>query len=138
MKYTVFDLESNGLLDTVDKIHCLSFRVYDSMTEIASGSITDYEQIKKFISNQEVLVGHNIIRYDIPVLKKILNLDIKATLIDTLGISWYNYPVPKFKHGLGPWGERLGFGKPVVEDDEWAGLSEEELQILNYYEYICE
>ena len=116
MKYCILDIETDGLLDQVTKIHCLSFRIYDSQTVVSEGSITDYEQIKRFVASQEVLVGHNIIRYDIPVLEKILGIENKAKLIDTLGISWYQYPVPKFKHGLAYWGERLGFGKPVVED----------------------
>jgi hypothetical protein len=118
MRYTVFDLESDGLLDTITKLHCLSYKIYDDKTLVSSDTITKYEDMASFIENQAMLVGHNIIRYDIPVLEKILNIKVSATLIDTLGISYGQYPIPKFKHGLKYWGERLGYGKPVVEDWE--------------------
>lgn len=118
MRYTIFDIETNGLLDTVDKLHCLSFSIFEGKEKIASGTLTDNEEIKSFVLNQEILVGHNIIKYDIPVLEKILKIKVETKLIDTLGISYYHYPVSKFKHGLAAWGERLGFGKPVVEDWE--------------------
>ena len=117
-KYTIFDVETNGLLDKADKIHCLSFSTFEGKKKVSSGTIVDYEQIKKFMLSQEVLVGHNIVGYDIPVLEKILNIKIDTKLIDTLGISFYHYPVKGFVHGLAAWGERLGFGKPVVEDWE--------------------
>lgn len=118
MRYTIFDIETNGLQPFVDKIHCLSFAIYEGKDLVSKGSLTDYEQIKNFVLNQETLVGHNIIIYDIPVLEKILKIKIECQVIDTLGISYSQYPVKKFKHGLAYWGERLGFGKPVVEDWE--------------------
>lgn len=118
MRYTIFDIETNGLLEEVSKLHCLSFSIFEGKNKISSGTLVDYEEIKSFVLNQEILVGHNIIKYDIPVLEKLLNIKINVKLIDTLGISYYHYPVPKFKHGLAYWGERLGFGKPVVEDWE--------------------
>ena len=116
MEYAIIDFESNGLLDKVTKIHCLSYAVYEGKEKLYSGSITDYKQMAGFLLNQKIIVGHNIICYDIPLSEKILGIKITAELIDTLGISYYHYPVAKFKHGLGSWGERLGFGKPVVED----------------------
>jgi hypothetical protein len=118
MRYTIFDIETNGLMPAVNKIHCLSFAIYEGKEFIVKGSITDYDQIKSFVLAQEILVGHNIVKYDIPVLEKILDIKVKTRLIDTLGISYYHYPVPKFMHGLKHWGERLGFGKPEVEDWE--------------------
>ena len=130
MKYCLFDAESNGLLDKVTKIHCLSYRIYDGTTLISSGTITNYDQMRRFIKNQTVLVGHNIIQYDIPLFKKILNIEVDAFLIDTIGISYYHYPIKNFKHGLKYWGEKLGYGKPVVED--W------EDQPIEVYIHRCE
>lgn len=120
MKYTIFDIEADGLLETITRIHCLSYQIYDSETKKITdrGTITDYNQISYFIQNQEILVGHNIIVYDIPAIKKILRIpdeQINARLIDTLGISWYLYPV-RVKHGLEVWGDELGVSKPVIKD----------------------
>tara|TARA_R110000803_G_scaffold52425_1_gene107943 strand:+ start:2315 stop:4228 length:1914 start_codon:yes stop_codon:yes gene_type:complete len=118
MKYCIFDVESNGLLDKATKIHCLSYAIYDGTQLLAKGSHIESKDIADFILKQTVLVGHKIIEYDVPLLEKLLEIKITAKLIDTLGISFYHYPVKGFVHGLKAWGERMGFGKPVVEDWE--------------------
>lgn len=119
MQYTVFDIEGDGLYHEITKIHCFSYQKFDRKVLLDSGSITDYEEMKTFLSQAGTLVGHNIIRYDIPVLEKILQIEVKNTLIDTLGISWaMEHDIRK--HGLEAWGERLGFLKPKVED--WENL----------------
>jgi len=130
MIYDVFDLESDGLLDTVTKIHCLSYRRYDGKKLISSGTFTNYQDIKNYLKTVDIFVGHNIIKYDIPVIKKILGVIINTRVIDTIGISYYHYPIKNFKHGLGAWGERLGFGKPIVED--WKN------QPIEVYIHRCE
>ena len=122
-KYTVFDLETDGLLDDVSKIHCLSYAMYEDGKLVNKGSITDYKKISYFVLHQEVLVGHNITRYDIPVLEKLLDITVEARLVDTLGLSWYLYP-NRIRHGLEVWGEDLGVLKPTIVD--WRNLSIEE------------
>ena len=123
MRFTVFDIETNGLRKIATKIHCLSYQIFENNKFIAKGSITNPEQIKTFLINQENLVGHNIVKYDIPVLQDILGFNITTKLIDTLAISYYLY-IDRMKHGLEAWGEELGFPKPKVED--WENLSIEE------------
>ena len=86
MKYTIFDIEANGLLDTGTLIHCLSYAIYENKTLLTKGSFTNYEEMTDFILKQEIIVGHKIIEYDVPMLEKILNIKIEATLIDTLAI----------------------------------------------------
>jgi len=120
MKYTIFDIEANGLLDKGTLIHCLSYAIYENKTLLAKGSFTDYTDISNFILQQETIVGHKIIEYDVPMLEKILDIKIDATLIDTLAISFYLYPIKGFVHGLAAWGERMGFPKPVIDD--WDDL----------------
>jgi len=134
MKYTIFDIEADGLLETISKIHCLSYQIYDTEQKkvIQSGSITDYNEMSYFIQNQEVLVGHNIIMYDIPAIKKILRISdeqITSNLIDTLGLSWYLYPL-RPKHGLEVWGDEFNIPKPFIAD--WNNQS------INDYIHRCE
>lgn len=129
MRYTIFDIETDGLLETVTIIHCLSYQIYEDGVLLESGTLTDYNQIIDFITEQTVLIGHNIIRYDIPVLEKLLEISIPARLIDTLALSWYLYP-KRIKHGLELWGDDLGVPKPTIED--WTNLSIEE------YSFRCE
>ena len=124
MEYTIFDIEADGLLSKATKIHCLAYKIFNNKEVVASGSLTDYDEIRNFLLHQKILVGHNIVRYDIPVIKKLLGIEVTAKLIDTLAISWYHYPISKFRHGLEAWGERLGFPKPVIKD--WKNLKIEE------------
>lgn len=117
--YTVFDIESDGLLDSVTKIHCLSYKKFSNSIFVEEGSYTEYSDIIKFFETNEVLVGHNIIMYDIPVIEKILNIKVDCILIDTLALSWYLFPI-QIKHGLEQWGEILGVKKPEIKD--WENL----------------
>ena len=115
----VFDVEADGLLDNATKIHCLSY------TKDGKDLITlyDYGLIKDVLLKQKGLVGHNIIRYDIPLLEKILGITIKAQLFDTLPMSWVlNHNRPK--HGLESFGEDFGIPKPEIND--WHNLSKED------------
>ena len=85
--YTIFDIETDGLIDEVTKIHCLSYQKV-TKSGIISGSITKPEEMVTFLQNQKVLIGHNIICYDIPVLKKLLKISLNnINIIDTLALS---------------------------------------------------
>tara|TARA_R110001592_G_scaffold152967_1_gene380958 strand:+ start:1245 stop:3092 length:1848 start_codon:yes stop_codon:yes gene_type:complete len=121
----IIDIEADGLLDDVTKIHCLSFS--SDGTEVFT--LYKYDLIIDFLRRQKVLIGHNIIRYDIPVIEKILGLKIKAKLYDTLPMSWVmNTDRPK--HGLESFGVDFGVPKPPITD--WVNLSPEE------YKHRCE
>jgi hypothetical protein len=110
MSEYVFDIETDGIDAT--KIHCM----------VANGKEVDKDFFVN-LSEDDVLIGHNIIRYDIPVLERLLGIKIKAQLIDTLALSWYLFPDVN-RHGLAQWGERLKIEKPIITD--WENLSPEE------------
>lgn len=123
-KVIIFDIETDGLLEEVTKIHCLSYNIYYNQEHII-GSIINTSEIIDFFnhfrSKGYTLIGHNIIRYDIPVLKKLLGIKFNGyRLVDTLPLSWYLYP-NHIEHGLESWGERLGVPKPEITD--WENLS---------------
>ena len=132
MRYCIFDIETDGLVETATKIHCFSYQLFQETKLIAKGTLTDYAAMKSFIGSQLTLVGHNIVRFDIPILEKFLNMKIEATLIDTLGLSWYLFSTEnrqgkifkREKHGLESWGEELGVKKPVIEDWENQNIEE--------------
>ena len=138
MIYCIFDIETDGLIETATKIHCLSYRLCQETSLIAKDTLTDYNAMRIFISSQSNLVGHNIVRFDIPILEKFLDMKIQATLIDTLGLSWYLFSTEnrngkifrREKHGLESWGEELGVKKPFIED--WKNQSIED------YIFRCE
>ncbi len=111
----VFDIEANGL--NPDRLWCMSMTGFDTTDS--------YEQIKRQLEEADYLVGHNIIRFDIPALERILGIKIKAKLVDTLALSWYLYP-NRPRHGLEWWGEEFGIPKPIITDGEWLGPLEGE------------
>lgn len=124
----IFDIEADGFNPSV--IHCLSMSSpYKPKGKPEIKTTHDYDEMREWLLNADVLVGHNIQRYDIPVLERLLGVEIKAKLIDTLAISWYLYPKRRL-HGLEAWGEDFGVPKPVIKD--WVGLSPEE------YAHRCE
>ena len=115
----VFDVEANGLLDKATKIHCLSYTTDGKHYQ----TIFDYSDMRDLILSQHGLVGHNIIRYDVPLIEKILGIKIKSRLFDTLPMSWVlNYN--RSKHGLESFGEDFGIPKPQIDD--WYNLTNEE------------
>jgi hypothetical protein len=121
----VFDVEADGLNPT--KIYCLAAGCpLQGKVFVTS----DYDKMRKFLLSAKVLIGHNIKRWDIVHLERILEIKITAKIVDTLGVSWYLYPDPSVRHGLDPWGEVLGIHKPKIDD--WFNLSQEE------YEHRCQ
>jgi hypothetical protein len=117
----VLDLESDGLLDVVTKIHCLCY--YDIDTK-ESVSLTDYNDIASLVTNPNLtLICHNSIRFDVPVLEQILDIKITGRVIDTLPLSWYLYP-NRERHGLAFWGEEFGVPKPIIENWKTQTLAE--------------
>jgi len=113
----VFDIETDGIDAT--KIHVLAWMDDDGVVHHTN----DYVSMRRFFADAETLIGHNIIMFDIPVVERLLDIEVNATLIDTLPISWYiNHK--HVRHGLADYGERYGIPKPKVDD--WENLTYEE------------
>ena len=139
MKY-VFDLESNGLYNEVSTIHCIVLKDIDTNKIIQ----VDVNQALKLLSEAELIIGHNIIKYDIPVLKKLYGFKTKAKVFDTLvatRLIWsdltdsdmkrvhtINYPRSLVnRHSLKAWGIRLGNYKQQIDTD-WSVFTQEMLE----------
>ena len=126
MREFIFDIESDGLLDTVTKIHCLSYSQADGRF---SGTIYSENDIKGFLSQDYIYIGHHIIGYDFKALEKIYGIKRPKHFLDTLAWSWYLFP-DRAEHGLESWGEDFGVPKPKIDD--WQNLTIEE------YTHRCE
>lgn len=122
MSRLIIDIEANGLLnqatesENATKIHCMCY--YDIDTGKSESFYNESDIVDFFMNSGDnlTLVGHKIITYDIPLLEKLLGLDLsKDRKIDTLGLSWYLYP-NRIKHGLEEWGEDLDIAKPPIVD----------------------
>ncbi len=144
----LFDLESTGLLRRGSRIHCIVAR---SETD-GNTYIFDHQPDRSLdagvamLEQSDVLIGHNIIGYDIPLLKEQFpEFEPQGSLVDTLVLSRLFYPhiadrdyerrpigMPQRlygRHSLEAWGHRLkcfkgDFGK---HEGNWAEYTPEML-----------
>lgn len=66
-----FDIETDGLLETVSKVHCLVIKDIDSgeVWECFSGGPKTIEEGLKLLSGASLITGHNVIKFDLVVLQ---------------------------------------------------------------------
>lgn len=143
----VFDLETDGLLDEVSKIHCLVVKdlktgcVHTWVDKIEEG----VKHLMAWAAEGRTLSGHNVIKYDIPVIQKLypwFTVD-QSKVFDTLvatRLIWANIkdtdtallkqeklPGKLFgSHSLAAWGYRLGNYKGDYSGG-WETFSQEML-----------
>jgi len=141
----VFDIETDGLLDDVTRVHCLGIYDLDAKETYVFNDQGDQQPLTRgiqMLEDAECVIGHNIIGYDIPVLKHLYPWFTAPPAIDTLVISrvihsdilavdnkrqWKTMPVQLYgRHSLEAYGHRLGeykgcFGK----DTDWKEWSPE-------------
>lgn len=145
LKTYIFDIETNGLLDTMDRIHCI---VIEDFATGVTWSYTPDEitaGVRK-LEEADELVGHNIIGFDLQAIRKIYpKFKPKGIVKDTLCMTrviWSDIKSADFglfrkgkisaknigRHSLESWGERLGelkgdYGKTT----DWAEYTPEML-----------
>ncbi|PTU68614.1 DNA polymerase [Chromobacterium haemolyticum] len=158
--FVVFDVETNGLLVTVNKFHCGV--VYDSMADkyirFRPGEL---QSLVSYIKERQrmgfVAVAHNGIKYDVPAINKILGSEalqetFNPFFVDTLVLSrlifshlktmgaeisnWKRGKIPGKlygSHSLKAWGYRLGElkGDYGEQEEAWSFFNED---MLDYCE----
>ena len=66
MNNIILDIETDGLLDTVTKVHCLVYKLNDQITV----ATTDQEIKNSFeVLKTGQVIGHNVLGFDLEVLK---------------------------------------------------------------------
>ena len=135
----VADAETDGLYETVSKMHVFSIG-WKSDDKWNIKSTNKKEDVEKVLCNpNNVIVMHNGRRYDKPVLEKIFGFTVTATIIDSLALAWWLYPTRAKegkKFGLAHFGEDYGVPKPKVEDTAWKGIGKDKEDIIEYYERL--
>ncbi len=82
------------------------------------------ESLRKALDNDALVIGHNLFGYDIPVLKRLWDIDIDSSRVkDTLVMSRLADPQRDKGNSLRSWGERLNF--PKGDHSDWSCLSDE-------------
>tara|TARA_R100001530_G_scaffold10147_2_gene10093 strand:- start:252 stop:788 length:537 start_codon:yes stop_codon:yes gene_type:complete len=94
----VFDLETNGLLRDLTRVHCLC--IYESETD-AIETFNDERGDNKYsiteglsrLACADFIVGHNIIGFDLPAIRGIYHFfSTSAVVVDTLLLSRLFHP----------------------------------------------
>lgn len=76
-KSLVFDVEANGLLDEISEVWCMAgVCVEDGTESFLDRQDLSRESILEFFKGYSTIIGHNIIGYDIPLIKKMYNLNL--------------------------------------------------------------
>ena len=142
----VFDLESDGLYDDVTQIHCIGIYDLDTKQTLVFNDEGSEQPITKgvqLLEDADSLIGHNIIGYDLPVIRKLFPwFTSNGLVVDTLVLSriyhadilktdqkraWKHMPLQLYgRHSLEAYGHRLGeykgnFGKTT----DWKDWSQE-------------
>jgi len=128
MSNLVFDIETDGLDPT--KIHCLVAQDVDTM-DVFTFDNTQLDEGYGLLRSATKLIGHNLIGYDIPVIKKLAGIDLfDKKIVDTLVLSRLFKPTREGNHGLEGWGYRLGFKKGDFgkQDDAWDAYTPQMLE----------
>ena len=121
MKQMILDIETDGLDPTV--VWCAVFNDVDTGDTVVLEHPTKVE-IQCVIDTCDVIIGHNMIGYDQPVLERLLDIDFSGVKIeDTLVMSRLDNPSREGGHSLASWGTRLGF--PKGDYNDWTRLTPE-------------
>jgi hypothetical protein len=134
-----FDIEADGLLDTVTKIHCIVVVDLDSnqVDEYGPGQIT---AALDHLKRARYLTGHNIQGYDLELLRRLHGWTPAADciVIDTLvtarlilpnladlddhaaAIGDKSFGKLRGRYSIEAWGERLGIPKTGTGIENWA------------------
>ena len=110
----VLDIETNS---SHDKIWLVVTR------DIETGAVVSWKQasgLQKYLDSCDLIIMHNGIAFDLPVLQKSWSVTMKLSQVyDTLVASRLLNPSLEGGHSLAAWGQRLGFPKGDFSD--WDG-----------------
>ena len=155
----IFDLETDGLYNDVTQIHCLAIHDLDTDQTFVfndQGSEQPISRGLQILEDANNIIGHNIIGYDLPVIKKLHPwFEPNGRAIDTLLLSrllhtdilevdrkrkWPHMPLQLYgRHSLESYGHRLGeykggFGK-TTDWKEWSqdmqDYCQQDVQVTN-------
>ena len=124
-KKVIFDVETDGLEGNT--IHCIVTKVIGGETQLFPPD--NLQAAVDILTSADVLVGHNIIGFDIPVIKKHFDVTLTNHIEDTLVVSRLVNPVLTGGHSLDNWGYLLypndAEKRKAKQPDSWDEYTEE-------------
>ena len=119
MKTLVLDIETNLAHDV---IWCV-VTLHRETNEIKVWK--DKEGLDEYLRDADIIIGHNLIAFDAPVLNRVWKTKITSSqCADTLLLSRLNNAARDGGHSLDSWGKAAGFDKIEFTDFD-GGLTEE-------------
>jgi DNA polymerase I-like protein with 3'-5' exonuclease and polymerase domains len=131
MHICYLDIECNGFLDDATKIVCVGVKHNNGPATVQYTPEGILRALRE-AAEADIVVGHNLIAFDIPVIHKLTGVDFgKACWRDTLVLARLDEPdiresdyarvgFPKEligSHSLKAWAQRLGHAKGTALDD---------------------
>src|SRR5574341_2099763 len=98
-KVGTFDLETDNLLEQVTKVWCCVVKDHDT----GALHVWDYNDSGNpidLLKKYDVLIGHNCIAFDFPVLRKLYGWEYEGSKIDTLIMSRTQRPSRRAPKGI--------------------------------------
>lgn len=134
MTRVIFDIETNGLLDTVTKIWCIvtqdvdtkEIRFFSSKSEDSRHTI---QSGVKYLMDCDEIIGHYVLGFDVPCIKKFYPWFEPKKVTDTLVLSRLLNPDRgfggKFKsshagHSVEAWAPKFNLTKVEVKNNDFS------------------
>jgi len=118
MRKIILDIETNLKHD----------QIWMCVTREIGGDVQVWKEasgLQKYLDSCDLIIMHNGICFDAPVLKRNWNITMKQSqMCDTLVLSRLLSPSLEGGHSLDAWGQRLGFAKGDFKDFD-SGYSKE-------------
>ncbi len=118
MTSTVFDLEANGFLYEADRIWCIATELTLSGPDHILDALTE-------LDTYDVLIGHNILNYDIPLIQKLYPWFKPKEVHDTFILSCLFWPDIPGGHSLEAWAKRLKLPVQKQAHEDWSQYTPE-------------
>ena len=96
MKALLFDIETNGLLQELDKVHCIGIKDSETGESMDFADQEGFKPIKaalKILEDAPLIVAHNALGFDLPAIQKVYpGWKPKGRVMDTLVMSRVVWP----------------------------------------------
>ena len=143
MKRLLFDLEGNGLLPELTKLHCIAATDVDTGEAVGAWGPNEIPQALDVLAQADKLIAHYGLGYDFPALEKVHNFRVpEERQVDTVIVARLKVPHVKEldakfnltctraglplmgeefgRHTIAAWGIRLGIPKLFKDIEDWS------------------
>lgn len=141
----IWDIEGDNFFNDIQNIWCMWVVDYETREKFGFGP-DEIDNAVDFLQQFDILVGHNIIDFDAPVISKFYPEWKCPALFDTLVLSRMLDP-DRFSHALKSYGKQLDNEKGDYgeQDEAWDKFSNEMYEYclqdvmlnLDVYETLC-